>query len=473
MNKIDKYIIKSYLGPFLISFVIALIIFLMIFLWKYIEDLVGKGLEWYVIAELLFYASANMVPLSLPIAVLLACIMTYGNLGERFELAAFKSAGISMFTFMRSTIFIGILISIGAFFFSNYVLPSSYLKFVVSLVDITKQKPALNIKPNEFYNEIDGYSIMIGGKSDDNITIREVTIYEEIDKSNDNVVIADKGIMQTTSDNQSLIFTLSDGKQYEELESEVKNKRSREHVRMNFGEWEKSIDLSGFQMTHTSEDLYQNHYKMLNITQLAHSIDSLKTYINKQSTTLAPSMRMHYLKGRDSTAVIPATTVNATLPFIETIAPNQRHAVIKKAMTSSRSLAGYSSQVVQRMKNTELKIRDHVIEEHRKYTLSVACLLFVFIGAPLGSIIRKGGFGLPVLLSIFIFIFYYILNIVGEKLAEQMVLTPFWGMWMSSMIVAPFSVYLTIKAKNDAPIFDGEWYYNQYVKVTQLFQRKK
>ena len=474
MNKIDKYIIKSFLGPFLISFVIALVIFLMIFLWKYIEDLVGKGLEWYIIAKLLFYASANMVPLSLPIAVLLACIMTYGNLGERFELAAFKSAGISMFSFMRSTIVIGIFISIGAFFFSNYILPSAYLKFVVTLVDITKQKPALNIKPNEFYNEIDGYSIMIGGKSEDNVTIKEVTIYEELDKSNDNVLIAEKGKMQTTTDNQNLLFTLYSGKQYEELEPEVKNKKSREHMRMNFGEWEKSIDLSGFQMTHTSEDLYQNHYKMLNITQLANAIDSLNTYIGKQSTTLEPSMRMHYLEGRDTTVSIePLATTVKSKRFIDEIPVSDRYAIIKKSLTTSRSLAGYSRNVVQRMKNTELKIRDHVIEQHRKYTLSVACLLFVFIGAPLGSIIRKGGFGLPVLLSIFIFIFYYILNIVGEKLAEQMVLTPFWGMWMSSLIIAPFSLFLTIKAKNDAPVIDGEWYYNQFVKVRQLFVRKK
>lgn len=472
MNKIDKYIIKSFLGPFFISFFIALVIFLMIFLWKYIEDLVGKGLEWYIIAKLLFYASANMVPLSLPIAVLLACIMTYGNLGERFELAALKSAGISMFTFMRSTIIIGVFIAIGAFYFNNYILPSAYLKFVVTLVDITKQKPALNIKPNEFYDEIEGYSIIIGGKSDDNVTIKEVTIYEELDKSNDNVLIAESGKMQTTTDNQNLLFTLKNGKQYEELEAENKSKKSREHMRMNFGEWEKSIDLSGFQMTHTSEDLYQNHYKMLNIQQLESAIDSLDLYIERQQSTLSPSMRMNYIQGRDSTIQLTTTpiTTNDT-SFIQLIPITERYASIKKGLTTTRSLAGYSNQVVQRMKNTETKIREHKIEWHRKFTLSMACLLFVFIGAPLGSIIRKGGFGLPVLLSIFIFIFYYIMNIVGEKLAEQMILTPFWGMWLSIFIVAPFSFFLTIKAKNDAPIIDGEWYSQLLLKFKSLFTK--
>lgn len=475
MTKIDKYIIKSFLGPFLISFVIALIIFLMIFIWKYVEDLVGKGLEWYVVLKLLFYASANMVPLALPIAVLLACIMTYGNLGERFELAALKSAGISMFTFMRSTIVIGVGIAVGAFFFNNYVLPSAYLKFVVNLVDITKQKPALNIKPNEFYNEIEGYSILIGGKSEDNVTIHEVTIYEEQDNQNDQVVIAESGKMATTSDNNNLVFSLKNGKQYEQLEQQGKGKRKVEHVRMHFGEWTKTLDLSGFQMTHTSEELYSNHYKMLNVEQLDYAIDSLRKINAHQSNALAPTLRVHYLQGRmpqDTAFHIPAIadTVQA---FAEHIPAAQRMPVIKRSLQQVRTMSGYTNQTIMRMKNTDTKINNHFIEVHRKYTLPLSCLLFIFIGAPLGAIIRKGGFGLPVLLSIFIFIFYYILNITGEKMAEQFVLTPFVGMWMSSFVLMPICFFLTIKAKNDAPVVDSEWYYNQIIRLRTFITRKK
>ncbi len=472
MNKIDKYILKSFIGPFLIAFVIALVIFLMIFLWKYIEDLVGKGLEWYVVLKLLFYASANMVPLSLPIAVLLACIMTYGNLGERFELAAFKSAGVSMLRSMRVTILIGIVVTVSAFLFSNYVLPSAYLKFVVTLVDITKQKPALNIKPNEFYNEIENYSIIIGGKSDDNVTIHDVTIYEELDKSNDNVLIAHSGTMKTTPDNKNLVFTLHEGKQYEELKSTTKGKRSTEHLRMQFSEWEKTLDLSGFQMTHTSEDLYQNHYKMLNVQQLHNAIDSLNHYTLKQKTTLSPSIRSYYYSNRDTT-IREAETSTLSGSFLDQVPEAQRYAVIAKSLQNVRSLSGYSNQVVQRLKLTESKVADHLIEWHRKFTLSLACLLFVFVGAPLGSIIRKGGFGLPVLCSIFIFIFFYILNIVGEKMAEQVILTPFAGMWLSIFVIAPMSLFLTIKAKNDAPLIDGEWYYNQTIRIRNFFTKKR
>ncbi|MEZ5013845.1 MAG: LptF/LptG family permease [Chitinophagales bacterium] len=475
MNKIDKYIIKSFLGPFFIAFIIALIIFLMIFIWKYVEDMVGKGLEWYVILKLLFYASANMVPLSLPIAVLLACIMTYGNLGERFELAAFKSAGISMWRFMRSTIIMGILIAVGAFYFSNYVLPPAYLKFVVTLVDITKQKPALNIKPNEFYNEIENYTILIGGKSDDNITIRDVTIYEEEDRTNDNVLIAESGKMQTTPDKQNLVFTLYNGKQYEELKQQSKGKKTKEHLRMEFSEWEKTLDLSGFQMTHTSEELYSNHYKMLNVHQLEDAIDSLHGYSSKQKSTLAPVLRSHYLLTKDTSQhiSIPAITAGNSR-FIDNIPADKRTGVIKRTMQSVRSLSGYSDQIVQRLRINDGKVIEHKIEWHRKFTLSIACLLFVFVGAPLGSIIRKGGFGLPVLWSILIFIFFYVLNITGEKLAEQEVLTPFFGMWLSIIVILPIGIFLTIKAKNDAPVIDSESYLQTYGKfIAVLFTRKK
>ncbi|MFI5171921.1 MAG: LptF/LptG family permease [Chitinophagales bacterium] len=475
LNKIDKYIIKSFLGPFFISFVIALIIFLMIFLWKYIEDLVGKGLDWWVILKLLFYASANMVPLSLPIAVLLACIMTYGNMGERFELAAFKSAGISMLKFMRSTVVLGLLVATSAFLFSNYILPSAYLKFVVTLVDITKQKPALNIKPNEFYNEIESYSIIIGGKSEDNITIHDVTIYEELDKSNDNVLIAQSGKMQTSPDNQNLVFTLKNGKQYEELKNQTRNKKTKDHVRMNFDEWEKTLDLSGFQMTHTSEELYSNHYKMLNIQQLQYAIDSLNNFKIKQKSTLEPAMRSRYLLTRDTSASIIAidTIPSSVKSFAELIPSEYKYAVVKNSLKSVRNMTGSSNQVVQRLKLTETKVKDHRIEWHRKFTLSLACLLFVFVGAPLGSIIRKGGFGLPVLFSIFIFIFFYILNITGEKLADRNVLTPFAGMWLSIFIIFPIGIFLTIKAKNDSPVIDGGWYYDQWSKFKNLVKRKK
>lgn len=473
MNKIDKYILKSFIGPFILTFFIALFVLLLQFLWKYVDDLVGKGLEWYIILKLLFYASANMVPLALPIAVLLASIMTYGNLGEHFELAAFKSAGISMVRFMRSTIIAVSFISIGAFLFENYVLPTAYLRFVVTLIDITKQKPALNIKPDEFYSEIDNYTILIGQKSPDNVSIRDVTIYQDADnQSNNNVLIAENGTMQTSPDKKNLVFTLYNGKQYEELRNDAHDEHTHAHIRMQFGEWEKTMDLSGFQMTHTSEDLYQHHYKMMTIGQLDNAMDSLDRQINRQKSTLAPALRANYYPLRDSTAVIPDHSTSMTAPFIDNIPSPLQKKVISVALQNARNNANFDEQLIQRLKVTENKIALHKIEWHRKFALAVACFVFLFIGAPLGAIIRKGGFGLPVICSILIFIFFFVINIIGEKMADENILTPFFGMWLSVLIIFPFSVFLTIKAKNDSPLVDNEWYNMQFAKVKKLFGGK-
>lgn len=473
---IDKYILKSFLGPFVVTFFIALLILLIQFLWKYIEDLVGKGLEWWVIAKLLFYASANMIPLALPLATLLSSIMLYGNLGERFELAALKSAGVSMFRFMRSTIMVGVFITVGAFMFSNYVLPTASLKFWTTLIDITRQKPALNIKPNEFYNEIENYSILIGGKADDNVSISEITIYEEGQGTNQgNVLIAEGGQMLPSGDQSSLILKLRNGKQYEELKSDIRNKSTYEHVRMEFGEWEKALDLSGFKMQESSEDLYRDHYKMMNIGQLTRAVDTLELQAEKKGNSLVPVIGAYYLFTRDSTVVFD--TANVTLPdslrqFSAAIDyTTNKRVVIQRSLATVRNISNFTRQIEESMKFTSNKIAEHKIEWHRKFTLSIACLLFLFIGAPLGAIIRKGGFGLPVIFSILIFIIYYVLTISGEKMADQQVITPFFGMWLGILVIFPFSILLTQKAKNDSPVFNRDWYANQIARIRKLIRK--
>jgi lipopolysaccharide export system permease protein len=473
---IDKYILKSFLGPFVVTFFIALLILLIQFLWKYIEDLVGKGLEWWVIAKLLFYASANMIPLALPLATLLSSIMLYGNLGERFELAALKSAGVSMFRFMRSTIMVGVFITVGAFMFSNYVLPTASLKFWTTLIDITRQKPALNIKPNEFYNEIENYSILIGGKAEDNVSISDITIYEEGQGTNQgNVLIAEGGQMLPSGDQSSLILKLRNGKQYEELKSDIRNKSTYEHVRMEFGEWEKALDLSGFKMQESSEDLYRDHYKMMNIGQLTRAVDTLQLQAEKKGNSLVPVIGAYYLFTRDTSIVFD--TANISLPdslltFTSAIdfTSNQR-VVIQRSLATVRNISNFTRQIEESMKFTNNKIAEHQIEWHRKFTLSVACLLFLFIGAPLGAIIRKGGFGLPVIFSIIIFIIYYVLTISGEKMADQQVITPFFGMWLGILVIFPFSILLTQKAKNDSPVFNRDWYANQIARIRKLVKK--
>lgn len=476
LKRLDKYILKSFIGPFIVTFFIALVILLIQFLWKYIEDLVGKGLEWYVIAKLLFYASANMIPLALPLATLLSSIMVYGNLGERFELAAMKSAGISMFRFMRSTIVAGIFIAFGAFMFSNYVLPKASLKFWTTLIDITKQKPALNIKPDQFYNEIDNYSILIGWKAEDNIHISDITIYEEGERGhNSNVLIASKGAMLPSNDKKNLVLQLENGKQYEELKPEVRNKTKYEHMRMEFGTWEKVLDLSGFEMQQSSEELYRDHYRMMNVKQLGVAIDSLNVQSGKKSGTLSKVLDQYFTFNKDTafTAHLQsaAATTHSDTAFIDLLQADEQSIAIKRALASVRNISNYTQQISDSLGFTNTKIAEHKIEWHRKFTLSIICLVFIFVGAPLGAIIRKGGFGLPVIFSIFIFIVYYVISITGEKMADQGVITPFSGMWLSIFIIFPFSLYITIQAKNDAPVFNRDFYSDLLYKAKKLLRR--
>ncbi|MBC8047335.1 MAG: LptF/LptG family permease [Fimbriimonadaceae bacterium] len=473
IKKIDKYIIKSFIGPFFVTFFIALFILLIQFLWKYIDDLVGKGLEWFIIAKLLFYASANLIPLALPLATLLSSIMTYGNLGERFELAAFKSAGISMFRFMRSTILIGVFITIGAFLFSNYILPTASLKFWSTLLDITKQKPALNIKPNEFYNEIEHYTILIGDKAEDNISIKDITIYEEIKGQSNSVVIADHGEMLPSTDKENLVMKLYDGKQYEEMRSQQKSTKTKEHMRMHFGEWEKALDITGFQMTETGESLYSDHYKMMNVEQLTRAIDSLARQARSKSGSAEKLVKPYFYFTKDSAYVFSdSTDTNYSESFLKLVPPNEKKMVISGALTSSRAISAHTTQIEQSLKSSNNRIIEHKVEVHRKITLSLACLVFLFVGAPLGAIIRKGGFGFPVIFSILIFIFFYVINISGERMADQSAITVFAGMWMAILIIFPISIFLTIKAKNDAPIVNSDSYATVFRRIRNFFIKK-
>lgn len=474
IKKIDKYIVKSFIGPFIITFFITLFVLLIQFLWKYIDDLVGKGLEWYIIAKLLFYASANLIPLALPLATLLSSIMTYGNLGERFELAAFKSAGISMFRFMRSTILIGIFITAGAFMFSNYILPSASLKFWTTLIDITKAKPALNIKPNEFYTDIENYTILIGKKNEDNIHIKDITIYEEVKgQQSDNVLIADHGEMLPSADKQNLMMKLYQGKQYEQLHTQQKGNKSKEHMRMHFGEWEKSLDISGFQMSESGSDLNRDHYKMMNVKQLVTAIDSLTGQAENKPVALRKIIAPYFYFEKDSAYKFAGTSsAQYKNSILENIPEDEKRTVLSNAVTSARNITIQTKQVQESLRMLDSRIIEHKIEVHRKITLSLACLVFLFVGAPLGAIIRKGGFGFPVIFSILIFIFFYVINITGERMADQSALTVFSGMWLAIMIIFPVSIFLTIKAKNDSQLLSTERYAGIIRRLRSMIKSK-
>lgn len=480
MRKIYLLVLKSYIGPFIMTFFISLFILLMQFLWKYIDDLVGKGLEWYIIAELLFYASSTFVPLALPLAILLSSLMTFGNLGEHYELVAMKSAGISLRKVMMPLIILSVVISMFAFYFSNNILPIANLKFSSLLYDVRKKKLAVNIKEGVFYDGLENYVIRVGRKDSDGKTIYDVMIYDHTARrGNVNVTVADSGIMESTPDGKYLIFSLFNGYNYEDR---VEQKRSRIDLpfqRTYFNAQRQIFDLSAFELTRTNEMLFKNNYQMLNIEQLNYSIDSLSTVYEKRMENLAEHFARNYkfyLAMVDSTSTkVPDTirsdTIVVEANFLSHMEGEEQALVIENALTSARNLK--KSITYHKLEDEDRKetLNKYKVVWHKKFTLSFACLILFFIGAPMGAIIRKGGLGLPVVVSVLFFVLYHIISMIGEKSARQGVMDVEIGMWLSSFVLLPMGIYLSIKATTDAPIMDREIWNKAFSRMNLLKKR--
>lgn len=431
------------------------------FLWKYIDDLVGKGLPWYVVGQLLFYASTTFVPLALPLAILLSSLMTFGNLGERYELVAIKSAGISLSTIMRPLIVLTVLISIFAFFFSNNVLPVTNLKFKSILYDVRQQKLALNIREGVFYNGIDGFVMRINKKEKDGITIRDVMIYDHTSRmGNTTVTRAESGTMVQSPDGTYLELTLFNGYNYDE-KIDRRNDLKRPFQRTLFAEQYRIFDLSQFQMMRTNEELFRNHYQMLNLEQLSKTEDSLKREIQVRREGLYRALELNYFynsqldSGRIQ-APEHKIAVSNRLLALEGLNKADRLKVHETALNTARNTRNNAEFNRNDLKERMVLVHKHEVEWHRKFTLSIACLVLFFIGAPLGAIIRKGGLGLPLVISVIFFVIYHVISMTGEKSVKAGQLDPVIGMWLSSVILLPLGAILTMKATTDSPLFDPD-----------------
>ncbi len=432
------------------------------FLWKWIDDLVGKGLEINEIGELLFFASVRFVPLALPISMLLASVMTFGALGEKSELVAMKSAGMSLRRIMNPLIIFVFFVSIGSFMFSNYVMPIANLKSGSLLYSIQKQKPALNIKAGVFYNGIEGYSIKVEEKSDDGQTLQNIIIYNHTNRNgNDNIIIAKSGSMRLSKNERFLEFKLFDGYSYIQ-EKEKRGKRKNPHRTTKFKEDLILFDLSAFDFKRTSAALYKGHYAMLNNQQLSNAIDSLNNKLSQRTTLIKENVIEKYnfnifeepnkkiLLPTDSTTFHKARVYDYTLNKLRTL---------KSIANSNKSDLEYRQYI----------IRKHKIEWHRKIALAIACIILFLIGTPLGTIIRKGGFGMPVMVSVFFFVFYHVINIIGEKAAKEATLSPIEGMWLANLVFLPIAIFLIYKTSRNITLFDISKYTNPF---SELFTKQ-
>lgn len=470
MKKIDRLILRSFLGPLLLTFSISVFVLLMQFVWKYIDDMVGKGLEFGIIAELLLYASATFVPMALPIAILFASIMTMGNFGEKYELVAMKAGGISISRVMLPMAVVAVLLTGMAFYFANNVMPEAMLRYRMTLYDVTRKKPAVNIRPGEYYKDIDGYVIRVGNKAPDGRTLQDVIIYDHSKGVGEtNVIVARNGIMQTTMDNRYMLFSLIDGYSYSEPTSgEYYDKRPLTTVK--FGHQTISFDISSFAYNRSTEDLFEGGYQMMNVSQLNAAMKHLDSNLLRRYDESRRDMEGNMIlwhKRNDSVSRTAAKDVDVH-SLIKQLPPMKRTKVYNRARFLASSVVSDSKNYGEVIQADREYINRHEIEKQRKFTLSVACLLLFLIGAPFGSIVRKGGLGMPLVASVGFFVLYYVVGMIAEKAVRESALGPE-GMWLSTLVMLPIGVFLTLQATTDSSIFDAATWRRFFAHV---FRRK-
>lgn len=432
------------------------------FLWKYIDELVGKGLEWYLVAQLLFYASANLVPMALPLAILLASIMTFGSFGEHYELVAMKSSGMSLIRIMYPLLLFTFAVSMCAFLFTNHVWPKANLEFASLLYDIRHKKPSFDITPGVYYKGLDGYVIRVAEKDEDGQGLKDVLIYDHSKKNgNRRVVRAKSGSMKMSGDENFLIFTLYDGKSYEEMEGS-----KFPHMGSSFDEEVIRFDLSGFQIQRTDKEIFKDNYQMLNLSQLEDAMDTLNMQLDQRKNEFGELIikRTNPIKLHADSSRAESLNDTTLQGLYTDFVTHKRTDIIEAAMSQVRGNKTFAVGKADMFDSNARRIRRHEIEWHRKFTLSIACIILFFIGAPLGAIIRKGGLGLPVVISVVFFLVFHISSITGEKLAKQGEMIPTTGMWMATVILLPIGIFLTYKATTDSSLLDREAW-------TKVFQR--
>ena len=466
------------------TFMICVFILLMQFVWMHIKDLVGKGVEIGVLAEFFIYAVASVVPLALPLAILLASLMTFGNLGEKTELTAMKAAGISLFRIMRPLTISLMFICGGAFLFSNYVLPVSQVKLWALIFSLRQKSPELEIPQGEFYDGIDGYNIYVRHKDPKKGMLYDMMIYDYSEGfQNATVMVADSGQIYFTEDNKYLLLRLYSGESFENLDRKqkraTKSEKNIPYRRESFAQKQLLIDFN-MEFNRYDEKTLGDQHVSKNVSELVYSIDSVDVLAHKRSAEQSTVLVENRYFGRERQASrnlneevtgAPDNRVFDVDTLLASMSGDERYrsatAAVEKAK-SQREQVDYNALMLD---DYQRYIRRHEIELHRKFTLAFACLVFFFIGAPLGAITRKGGLGMPVVISVVMFIIYYIIDNTGYKMARE-ALWPCWaGMWLSSMVLLPIGIFLTYKAATDSALFSPEAWIKLFGKLKRFIYK--
>lgn len=484
IKRLYTFMLQTFLPLFLMTFGICLFIVLMQFIWRYIDDMVGKGLSIGVLAELFFYAALFMLPMALPLAILLASLMTFGNLGERLELLAMKSAGISLLKIMRPVMIFLIFVSIGAFYFQNYAMPVVQVKLYTLLYSMRQKSPELDIPEGVFYKEITGFNVYVKKKNPQTGLLSDLMIYDYSEGFNNaRVIVADSGRLKTSEDKLFLVLSLFNGESFENLKSQEKQSRKTTAVpyrRESFQTKDILIEFdANFNMT--DESFMQNQFVGKNLASLQHSIDSMSLRLDSikainakgiYETSYRKSLRMEVAATESADTLYSPVVINFDSLY-QAQSPGRKVTLLNKAKQLAEGVRTDYYFRAANMGDEGYKVRRHLTEWHKKFTLSFACLIFFFIGAPLGAIIRKGGLGVPVIISVLLFIFYYIIDNMGYKMARDGVWAAWEGMWLSSAVLTPLGMFLTYKAVNDSVILNADTYLNGLKNLVGKRQGRK
>jgi len=455
------------------------------FFWKYIDDLMGKGIEVFVIIELLFFVSASLIPLALPLAILLSSIMTMGNLAENNELTALKASGLSLYRILRPLTVVVFLIAIGTFYFANYVIPVANYKWHSLIFDIQNTKIASIIKPGIYSKELDGYAIKVKSENPAGV-YHHIIIQDHTNQNELKTIRANEGTLYKSNNGKFLFFKLKDGNVVEELMTQPpifspdgvrmpSESSSRPSRRTTFNTATYKIDLSGFALNKGDDELFKDTYEMLTVFQLQSELDSvmIKAKVVQDNFLLSFKSSHEYFQSKYFPKI--TNSIKNEVPSTNT------EVISSKKLTNQERLSAVTTSILKiesKIKNlegqinykegTNQNIARYWVEFHRKFALTYAIIVLFFVGAPLGAIVRKGGFGAPVVIAALLFMIYFVLNTVGENLVSSQVLSPFVGMWFPSILLTPVALRLMYCAANDAPIFNKE----RWIRIFNFFKRK-
>ena len=517
MKKIDKLIVQSFLPPLVIWTFVAMFIFNMQFLWKYIDDIIGKGLDLSIIFELLFYQSLAMIPRAMVFGVLIASVMTMGNLAEHYELVTMKSAGMSLFRVMSPLIFFAFILAGVSFLFSDQLIPVTALKFKSTLYDIRKQKPALSFREGQFNDDFKKVSIFVDKKAPGGKVLKGLKIYDhqttvgykgQINAASGGlfyakdtmdtsvkVTVLDSTINKDTTIQRSfLVVKLKNGTRYDEMAPDPQKPNAYPHIEMNFDSYTTLFDMSEFEFNETNKDLFKGHYSLLTTRQLLRAIDSLYKIREERYEMLKRNgdAMFHFRKeglaelGIDTIEIMPPryakyyyppTVANAPKVSLDTSIKNfydyvpesKRDYIYQRASRFCQNIKGQANGVAEYCKTNKGVHIEHENEIHQKFSFALACLLFLFIGAPMGAIIRKGGFGWPILVAFIFFMSFFVLFLVGERLATSLSVPCWVGSWLPNLVLLPFGLLLTHKALYDSRFISIEKILNLIRWIRALF----